>query len=114
MSELRLFIGGVADGRMLVTNDCAAVNFPIPGDGGFGCQQYRREVLAAGERQYIVYVVDDIPGADVIGRLIAGYSVGQVLGLRAAMTDLLQQIDSCDGTSQLDIRQAEASLRRGG
>lgn len=75
MAQSCLFIGGDADGKMIEVADVATVEFPAWNGIGCGRQQYRRETLAAGSRHYRVYVVSDIPGADVIGRLIAGYGV---------------------------------------
>jgi hypothetical protein len=75
MSEGQLCIGESMDGMVVVTDCCKWLDFPIPGKGGFGRQRYRRETLLSGERQHIIYVVDDIPGADIIGRLIAGYGM---------------------------------------
>lgn len=77
--EERLFIGGPVDGRALEVHASATVQVPI---FGMGVAIYRREVLVAGEREHIVYVIDDIPGADIIGRLIAGYGVGPTIAER--------------------------------
>ena len=73
-----LFIGGPADGKFIeVRPGIARVNIPAMVDRapGFGAITYRREELKSAGRIYTVYVVDDIPGADVVGRLIAGYGV---------------------------------------
>lgn len=71
-----LFIGGDHDGRTIeVEVGVKYVQLPVLRDGepGFGALRYRREQLRMDNRIYFVFVVDDIPGADVIGRLIAGY-----------------------------------------
>lgn len=87
--EACLFIGGPWDGRRVLVDPSQAIIQVHPSEDSSGALidatvpvdqpqrlvMYRRAPLRAPGREWIVFAAADVDDGDVIGRLIAGYSV---------------------------------------